>query len=111
MSQRFDQRTIGELQVEEFENMVRSLLGSSPSAQERAEVHPQQNHPKYVYGLNGLAELFGCRKQTAFNIKKSGRIAPAIKQVGRLLIIDADLALELACRKTGGRKGGGRHGR
>ena len=106
MSQRFDKRTIGELQVEEFENMVRSLLGSSQSALESAEVQPLQNHPKYVYGLKGLAELLGCCKQTAFNIKKSGCIAPAIKQVGRLLIIDADLALKLASRKTGGRKGG-----
>jgi len=104
MSQRFDQRTIGELQVEEFENMVRSLLGSQNPPQEA--VRPKQDHPKYVYGLKGLADLFGCCKQTAFNIKKSGRITPAIKQVGRLLIIDADLALELACRKTGGRKGG-----
>ena len=86
--------------------MVRSLLGSSQPAPESAEVQPRQSHPKYVYGLKGLAELLGCCKQTAFNIKKSGRIAPAIKQVGRLLIIDADLAMELASRKTGGRKGG-----
>ena len=44
MSQRFDQRTIGELQVEEFENMVRSLLGSSPSAPEKAaSIQPIQS--------------------------------------------------------------------
>ena len=89
------------MQIEEFENMVRSLLGSQNPPRE--EVHPAKNHPKYVYGLKGLADLFGCCKQTAFNIKKSGRIAPAIKQVGRLLIIDADLALKLACRRPGGR--------
>ena len=97
------------MKVEEFECMVRSLLGSPETAPQKAEVQPQKDHPKYVYGLKGLAELFGCCKQTAFNIKKSGRISPAIKQVGRLLIIDADLALELASRKTGGRKGSG-HG-
>lgn len=108
MSQYNDYRTVGELSVEEFERMVRSIVDSQIPPQDGEPVHPKKNHPKYVYGLNGLAELFGCCKQTAFNIKKSGRIAPAIKQVGRLLIIDADLAIELASRKTGGRKGGKR---
>ena len=106
MSHYNDYRTVGELRIEEFERMVRSIVDSQIPSRDGEAVHPQQNRPKYVYGLKGLAELFGCCKQTAFNIKKSGRIAPAIKQIGRILVIDADLALELACRKTGGRKGG-----
>lgn len=59
---------------------------------------------RYVYGLRGLAELFGCSIPTATRIKKSGKINKAITQIGRKIIINADLALELAAQKNGGRK-------
>jgi hypothetical protein len=59
---------------------------------------------KYVYGILGIAQLFGCSMPTAHRIKKSGKIDKAITQIGRKIIVDADLALELAGRKTGGRK-------
>ncbi|MFI3294042.1 MAG: DUF3853 family protein, partial [Rikenellaceae bacterium] len=47
--------------------------------------------------------LFGCSIPTAQRIKKSGVINRAITQLGRKIIVDAELALELAGRKTGGR--------
>lgn len=59
---------------------------------------------KYVYGIAGIARLFGCSIPTANRIKQSGKINKAITQVGRKIIVDAELALELAGRKTGGRK-------
>lgn len=59
---------------------------------------------KYVYGIAGIARLFGCSMPTANRIKQSGKIDKAITQIGRKIIIDSDLALELAGRKTGGRK-------
>ena len=62
------------------------------------------NSKKYVYGLKGLKTLFNCSIATANRIKASGRIDKAISQVGRKVIIDADLALELAGRKNGGRR-------
>ncbi|MBR8760566.1 DUF3853 family protein [Porphyromonas levii] len=58
---------------------------------------------QYVYGLAGIARLFGCSLPTANRIKQSGKINRAITQIGRKIIVDADLALELAGRKTGGR--------
>ena len=58
---------------------------------------------KYVYGIGGIARLFGCSIPTANRIKKSGRIDRAITQIGRKIIVDADMALELAGRKSGGR--------
>ena len=58
---------------------------------------------RYVYGLVGIARLFGCSLPTANRIKQSGKINRAITQVGRKIIVDAELALELAGRKTGGR--------
>ena len=62
-----------------------------------------QKERRYVYGLAGIARLFGCSLPTANRIKQSGKINHAITQVGRKIIVDADLALELAGRKTGGR--------
>lgn len=58
---------------------------------------------KYVYGIVGIARLFGCSMPTANRIKKSGKIGRAITQIGRKIIVDAELALELAGRKSGGR--------
>lgn len=59
---------------------------------------------KYVYGIGGIARLFGCSIPTASRIKKSGKISKAITQIGRKIIVDAELALELAKQKLGGRK-------
>ena len=59
---------------------------------------------KYVYGLAGIADLFNCSIPTANRIKQSGKIDKAITQVGRKIIVNAELAIELAGRKLGGRK-------
>ena len=59
---------------------------------------------RYVYGLSGIAQLFGCSVETAKRIKQSGKINNAITQIGRKIIVDADMALALAGKKTGGRK-------
>lgn len=58
----------------------------------------------FVYGLSGIARLFGCSIPTANRIKQSGKIDKAITQIGRKIIVDAELALELAGIKTGGRR-------
>lgn len=54
---------------------------------------------KYVYGRAGIAELFKCSKTTASRIKNSGLIDGAYRQVGRLIIVDAEKALELAAKR------------
>lgn len=59
---------------------------------------------RYVYGIDGIARLFGCSKPTANRIKKSGKIDGAITQIGRKIVVDAEKALELAGIKTGGRR-------
>ena len=74
---------------------------------EQKEVQPtviNNTSPKHVYGIAGIARLFGCSNPTANRIKQSGRIDKAITQIGRKIIVNAELALELAGRKTGGRK-------
>ena len=79
----------------------------SRHASVQTEAQPQlvtDTSRKYVYGIPGIARLFGCSLPTANRIKKSGKIDKAITQIGRKIIVDAELALELAGKKTGGRQ-------
>ncbi len=57
------------------------------------------NNKHFVYGLAGIAELFGCSKTTASRLKQSGKIDGAITQVGNLIVVEAAKALELAGKK------------
>ena len=77
--------------------------GNMSTSGETAKVSSSKEKKRYVYGLAGIARLFGCSLPTANRIKQSGKINRAITQVGRKIIVDADLALELAGRKIGGR--------
>ena len=91
-----------------------TLLNSS--REEIGVINTQQEAPKvtekaikrYEYGIRGIAKIFGCSIPTANRIKRSGKINSAIMQVGRKIIVDADLALRLVQRDS---KGGGIHGK
>lgn len=72
--------TVGEL---------KTLIQSSMSEQKPTI---QKN---LIYGLQGLADLLHCTKRHASKIKSSGILDDAIKQKGRTIVIDKDLALEL----------------
>ena len=79
----------------------------SKYASNQTEAQPQpvtDTERKYVFGILGIAKLFGCSLPTANRIKNSGKIDKAITQIGRKIIVDIDLALELAGKKEGGRK-------
>ena len=78
--------------------------GSTQQEGDTQDKAPAKEERHFVYGLSGLARLFGCSLPTANRIKQSGKIDRAITQVGRKIIVDADLALELAGRKLGGRR-------
>lgn len=98
------QRTVSETRLADDRRRVPFL---SRHASVQAEAQPQpttDTERKYVYGILGIAKLFGCSLPTANRIKKSGKIDKAITQIGRKIIVDAELALELAGKKTGGRR-------
>ena len=81
------------------------FLSKHASGQTETQPRPvTDTERKYVYGILGIAKLFGCSLPTANRIKKSGKIDKAITQIGRKIIVDAELALDLAGKKTGGRK-------
>ena len=50
---------------------------------------------KKVYGIQGLANLLCCSESTANRIKASHILDPAISQINRTIVIDAEKALEL----------------
>ena len=54
---------------------------------------PQVAAKGNYYGIEGIARVFGCSVPTANRIKKSGIIDKAITQIGRKIVVDADLAL------------------
>ncbi|MBR1785307.1 MAG: DUF3853 family protein [Bacteroidales bacterium] len=76
-----------DLTVGEFEDYLQSKgLGS-----ENKTDKPQG---KFVYGLTGIMELFGCSKSKAQRLK-SGKIAQACCQNGRSIVVDVEKAMQL----------------
>ena len=55
---------------------------------------------RLVYGIKGIAELLGVSERQARYIKASGLINRAIRQQGRTIVTDADLALQLFGRHS-----------
>ena len=70
------------------------LLSSSMEAK-KGEATPIVQKRTY-YGIEGIAQVFGRSVPTANRIKRSGIIDAAITQIGRKIIVDADMALSLA---------------
>lgn len=70
--------------------LLNGQSSKSSSCEEAAKPH------RLVYGIKGIADTFGCSIPTANRIKKSGVIDDAITQVGRKIVVDANLALKLA---------------
>ena len=81
------------LSSDEFFNKLKECFAEAMFAPEANEGVKVKKH--YVYGLQGICDLFGCSTATASRIKKSGVIDEAISQVGNTIVVDADLAIDL----------------
>lgn len=90
-------KPVWQMTGEELLFLSRQTADTSSHTQTTKET-PSEKH--YVYGIAGICEIFSCGKATAIRIKKSGVIDKAITQVGRKIVIDADLALQLASALT-----------
>ena len=77
-----------DLTVGELVDLLESATPNAPQVQTLPD-------KRLVYGIAGIAQLFNCSATTANRIKASGRIDRAITQTGRIIVVDADLALEL----------------
>lgn len=81
--------TLGEF-LEAIELNTINLKSNFPN-----ETEMRVEKKELVYGLAGLAKLIGSSKNHASRLKTQGVFDGAIKQNGRLIVIDKDLALEL----------------
>lgn len=53
------------------------------------------------YGLNGIMEIFGCKRTKACKIHRSGILNKAIVPCGRSFSIDANMARQIARDNNG----------
>ena len=68
------------------------LFSTAPATATQA---PPKEEKRLVYGIAGIAQIFNCSMTTANRIKASGRIDDAITQHGRIIVVDANKALQL----------------
>ena len=83
-------KPVWQLSGREFAALMRNTLMEMETAKEE-----EPRTRRFVFGLDGICDLFGCSKSTAERIKKSGIIDAAITQVKRKIVVDAEHALQL----------------
>lgn len=89
-----DSMPMGVMTIGDLRELITEILDSRHSVE-------QESHSKnrrLVYGLRGIQELFKVSHKTAQQYK-DGILKPAVKQNGRKIVVDADLALELFERR------------
>lgn len=79
-----------DMTASEFAEVLYDVMQSISNKEE--EFKPSR---RLVYGIAGIAQLFNCSMTTANRIKASGKIDKAISQCGRMITVDAELALQL----------------
>lgn len=55
---------------------------------------------RFVYGVVGICNLFGCSPSTAWRYRKAW-LYPAVERRGNMIITDVELALELWEKELG----------
>ena len=68
-----------------------SLMDSRNPHEHTVKKSPER---RYVKGLHGIISLFGCSKPTAMKLKNT-IIKDAVSQTGRVIITDAEKAIQL----------------
>lgn len=81
---------IWQLTIDQF----KELLSSSQPAKSVNEEINQTPPKRYVHGVCGIKNLFNCSYPTAHKLKET-IIKPAVSQQGKVIIVDADLAIKL----------------
>lgn len=93
------EKLLWQMTGEELIHLIQNTKNEQRQDLEEININKKEAAKKYVYGLQGIADLFGCSISTANRLKKEGKITKAIMQRGRKIIVDADLALELFSKK------------
>ena len=91
MSKISDSTPIAQVTIGEFWELFEQRYGKQPLP---SQDETQRPTGRLVYGLRGIPELGNCSHKTAPQYKDH-IIMEAVKQNGRKIVVDADLALEL----------------
>ncbi len=83
---------IWQLTVQQFENLLQNSLSKFTVVIEGERTESVEK--RYVHGVSGIKSLFNCSYPTAHKLKET-IIKPAVHQQGRVILVDADLALKL----------------
>ncbi len=78
------QTRLVDLTIGELEEWIKTITMSKEESREK----------RYVYGISGIMDLFGCSESTARRLK-NGKIREAVNQSGRTIVTDVDKAMEL----------------
>lgn len=84
-----DNMPIGVMTIGDLRELVAEMIAAKPQEDKKPEFTG-----RLVYGLHGISRLLGVSHVTAQRYKDSF-LAPAIRQHGRKIIVDADMALQL----------------
>jgi hypothetical protein len=87
-----DDTRLIDLTVGELKELFVSLMPKN------ATPAPANTGKNLVYGIKGIMELLHCSETTAYRLK-SGVLQKAVRQVGRTIVVDADMALSLFTEK------------
>ena len=96
MEQRLLETPVCMMTGAEFIELQRMAL----KEQERIVEHQaiSTTEKRYVYGLRGIRELFNVSHATAQKLK-DGILSPAVKQYGRKIVVDEEMALQLFAKR------------
>lgn len=78
--------TLGQLKV--------ALFGPTPLVDGKTAPTPFLKPKRYIYGIRGIEDYFHVSHKTA-QAYKNTFLKPAVNQNGRIICIDADLAMQL----------------
>ena len=76
------------------EDLIEVIELAIEKALEASREVEKRELPKYVHGLQGIADLFNVTKVTAQKYKNTW-LASAVKQNGKTLLTDTEMALKL----------------
>ena len=92
MQKFLDSTPIGAMTIGDLKELLRETYSSY--GDENNTYNKSHSSGRLVYGLHGIETLFGVSHKTA-QMYKDTFLAPAVKQNGRKIVVDADLAMEL----------------
>lgn len=92
-----DTMPIGAMTIGDLKLLMHEILETA--AGQNATQRTTSSAKRYVYGIKGIEELFGCSHATAHHYKDHV-IKEAVTQNGRKIIVDVEYAIELFGRRN-----------